>query len=58
MSWYCELPTEYPIATKIPDLELINKKKTICNVFDLVVSASHRLKIKETKDRKIVFILN
>ena len=45
--WDLDIQTGHLISARIPDLIMINKKKTICRIVDFAVSAEHRMKLKE-----------
>ena len=45
-----EIQANHLIPTRRPDLELIKQDKIICRLVYFVVSADHRMKIKESKN--------
>ena len=49
--WDFEIQTGHQISARRPDLIMINKKKITCRIVNFVVSAEHRVKLKECKKR-------
>ena len=50
--WDFDIQTDHLITTRRPDLIIINnKKKRICKIIDFLVSADHRIKLKECEKK-------
>ena len=49
--WDFEIQTDYIVSAKLPEFEIINKKRN-CRIVDFTVTADHRLKLKEIEKDK------
>ena len=52
--WYFDIQTDHIISTKRPDFIFDKKKKEkTCRIVDFVVSADHRVKLKESEKKNM-----
>ena len=49
--WDFEIQTDHLISARRPDLVIANKKQWISQIVDLVISADHRVRLKESEKR-------